>query len=155
MSYNMNYNKIMRVFILLLVAIFSMFTIVGSIEAKVLPQAKTAGKAVSVKAGTTVAGIGVSPRLRGDRRALIINFSNLQNAKSVSYSLTYNTSTQQEGAIGSINLGGSSNASEELLFGTCSKGVCTYHVGIKNARLEVSFTLKSGKKYIKKYKIRV
>lgn len=97
----------------------------------------------------------VSPRLRSDRRALIVNFSNLQNALAVSYSLTYKTSTQEEGAIGSLSLGGSASATSELLFGTCSKNVCKYHTGIKDAKLEVSYTTKSGKKYLKRYKIKV
>ena len=57
--------------------------------------------------------------------------------------------------MGGLNLTGSSNQTSELLFGTCSKNVCTYHRGIKNSRLEVSYTTQSGKKYLKKYKIRV
>lgn len=122
-------------------------------EAKVLPQAKK-----SVQKSTTVAkvsGIGIYPRLRADRRALIVNFTNLQNASAVSYFLTYKTSTQDEGVMGALTLGSSSNATIELLFGTCSKNVCRYHTNIKDMRLEISYTLKSGKKYLKKYRIRV
>ena len=143
----------MRVCIFLLTMLFPLMLLTKNAEAKVLPQAINRGQNVVTKnsAGT---GINVSPRLRADRRALIVYFSNLQNAKSVSYALTYNTSTQPEGAIGSLNLSGSS-ASQELLFGTCSKNVCRYHTGINNARLEVSYTTKSGKKYLKKYKIKV
>ncbi len=136
-----------------MVAVISLFLVAQTAEAKVLPQAaKTSSKTV-VK--TTGSGINISPRLRTDRRALIVYFSNLQNAKSISYSLTYETSVQQEGAMGALNLTGASNTSQELLFGTCSKNVCRYHSGIKNAKLEVSYTLKSGKKYLKKYKIRI
>lgn len=123
------------------------------VQAKLLPQAT---KAVQ-KPTTTVAAtksINVSPRLRWDRRALIVYFSNLQNASSVSYSLTYNTSSQQEGAMGALSLS-NSNTSTELLFGTCSKNVCRYHTGISNMRLEVSYTLKSGSKYLKRFKIKV
>ncbi len=133
-------------------AVISLFLFAQTAEAKALPQAaKTVSKTV-VKATTD---INISPRLRTDRRALIVYFSNLQNAKSVSYSLTYETSTQPEGAIGSISTTGSSSISQELLFGTCSKNVCRYHTGIHNTKLEVSYTLKSGKKYIKRYKIKV
>lgn len=126
-------------------------------EAKLLPQAKatvqkSASAAKNVKA---TAGIGIFPKLRADRRALIVNFSNLQNAKAVSYFLTYKTNIQEEGAMGGLNLNGNSSQTSELLFGTCSKNVCRYHSGIKNARFEVSYTLKSGKKYLKKYKIKV
>lgn len=122
-------------------------------DAKILPQAKK-----TVQKSTTavkVSGIGVYPRLRADRRALIVNFTNLQNAKAVSYFLTYKTNVQDEGAMGGLTLGGSSSSINELLFGTCSKNICRYHTNIKDARLEVSYTLKSNKKYLKKYKIKV
>ncbi len=143
----------MKKFSILTLLIFSLF-FVSSVEAKVLPQAAKSGPkmAVTKSAGTT---IGVSPKLRVDRRALIVNFSNLQNAKNVSYMLVYSSNGQQEGAMGAIHLTGSSTASQELLFGTCSKNVCRYHTRIKDARLEVSYTNKSGKKYLKKYKIKV
>lgn len=135
---------------MLALAAFTFFT---TAEAKVLPQAKTGVK----KAATTVksAGIGVTPKLRSDKRALMVNFSNLQNASAVSYLLTYKSSVQDEGAMGALNLTGGSSQTSELLFGTCSKNVCKYHTGIKNAKLEVSYTTKSGKKYLKRYKIKV
>ena len=143
----------MKVFIFLLLSFFSIFVFSKNIEAKVLPKAAKSPGAVSKN--SVVTGITVSPRLRADRRALIVYFSNLQSAKSVSYSLTYDTSTQPEGAIGSVSTTGPSSVSQELLFGTCSKNVCRYHTGINNMRLEVSYTTKSGKKYLKKYKIKV
>lgn len=141
----------------LLVALFFILILSEPVQAKVLPQAAKSNSggtktAVSKTAGTT---IGVSPKLRKDKRALIVYFSNLQNAKSVSYSLIYTTNGQQEGAMGAINLTGASTASQELLFGTCSKNVCRYHPNIKDTRLEVSYTSKIGKKYLKKYKIKV
>ena len=131
----------------------SLLLFAQTVQAKVLPQAsKGVSKTVTKSVST---GINISPRLRADRRALVVYFSNLQNASSVSYALTYTTSQQQEGAIGSLPLGKASNASQELLFGTCSKNVCRYHSGIRDAKLEVSYTTKSGKKYLKKYKIKV
>lgn len=142
----------MNKFSILFIAIFPIFLFAQTVEAKVLPQSRGAQKTVSKSTGT---GVGIYPRLRTDRRALIVYFSNLQNVKAVSYALTYDTNTQQEGAIGSLNLSGGSTQSSELLFGTCSKNVCRYHTGIKNAKLEVSYTTKAGKKYIKRYKIRV
>lgn len=144
----------MNRWIIILTVVASILLIVlniKTVEAKVLPQAKK-----SVQKSTSavkVSGIGVYPRLRVDRRALIVNFTNLQNAGAVSYFLTYKTNIQDEGAMGALTLGSSSSATQELLFGTCSKNVCRYHTNIKDARLEVSYTLKSGKKYLKKYKI--
>lgn len=143
----------MKIASVLLLLVFCLFLFTENAEAKVLPQAQKAGGKVTVsKSGA--AGIGVSPRLRRDKKALIVNFSNLQNATAVSYLLTYKTSTQNEGARGGINLG-SSNTSQELLFGTCSKNVCRYHTGLSNMKLEVSYTTKLGKKYIKRYRIKV
>lgn len=138
----------MRIF--LLIIFFSAFIFTQDVQAKVLPQAKKA-----VGKTSTGTSIGVSPRLRADRRALLVNFSNLQNAKSVSYSLTYKTSVQEEGALGSLNLSGLTNTSSELLFGTCSKNVCKYHTNISNGKLEVSYTSQTGKKYLKRFKIKV
>lgn len=145
--------KIKKLPLILVISLIFFSFFAKSAEAKVLPQAQKASpKAVVKQQGST---IGIFPRLRGDRRALLVNFTNLQNAAAVSYSLTYKTSTQDEGAMGALTLGGSSTSMQELLFGTCSKNVCRYHTGINNARLEVSYTSKSGKKYLRKYRIKV
>ncbi|MCL5018995.1 MAG: hypothetical protein M1426_00755 [Patescibacteria group bacterium] len=143
----------MRKGIAFLVAIFSLFLFAQTAQAKVLPQAKGAAKKVVTSSGG--GNIGVYPKLRGDRRALLVSFTNLQNAKAVSYFLTYKTNVQEEGAMGGLNLTGSTGQTSELLFGTCSKNVCRYHTDIRDARLEVSYTLKNGRKYLKKYKIKV
>lgn len=129
-----------------------LFVSIPSAEAKVLPQAKSqkaTGKAV------TSSSITVSPRLRADRKALLVSFGNLQNATSVSYTLTYTHDGQEEGAGGSVNPADGNTASRELLFGTCSSGVCRYHSGISNMKFEVTAQLKSGKKIVKRYRIRV
>lgn len=125
-------------------------------EAKILPQAKNSGTSSALVSKNTSSTIGISPKLRADRRALIISFSNLQNTTSVSYLLTYKQGNgQQEGAGGALSLSGATAQSAEVLFGTCSKNVCRYHTGITDARLEVTYALKNGKKYIKRYKIKV
>lgn len=138
---------------ILVTVLFSLFLFAKNAEAKVLPQAKSVKQTTAKKSAGT--GISVSPRLRKDKKALVVNFANLQNAKAVSYALTYSTAQQQEGAMGAIQLSGAPNTSQELLFGTCSKNVCRYHVGVSNAKLEVSYTSNSGKKYLKKYKIKI
>lgn len=141
----------------LAVALLTLFALsTGTVEAKVLPQAgksSGSGKTVARSSGTT---IGVYPRLRADRKAVVVTFTNLGNAKSVAYSLIYtHGGGQQEGAGGGLNLTGKSIDTAELLFGTCSAGVCRYHSNIKDARLEVSYTSFTGKKYLKKFKIRI
>ena len=142
----------MKVSILVL-TLFSFLIFTQSIEAKVLPQAKKSTKTAVIKStGTT---IGVSPKVKTNKKALVVNFSNLQNASSVSYLLTYKQGGQQEGAGGALNLAGGSSQTAELLFGTCSKNVCRYHTNIKEAKLEVSYTNKAGKKYVKRYRIKI
>ena len=142
----------MRVKAIILSLLF-LFVFTPAAEAKVLPQAKKAPVAKAVTQSKST-GITISPKLRADRKALSINFGNLQNASAVSYSLTYKTSTQEEGAMGALNLNQGASQTQELLFGTCSKNVCRYHSGIKDARLDISYTLKSGKKYLRKFKIK-
>jgi hypothetical protein len=141
--------KLFSLFILL----FSLIIFPVIAEAKVLPQAvKSTVKQAVKSTGTT---IGVVPRLRADRRAVIVNFSNLQNTRSVSYMLVYKHDGQEEAAMGALALNGQSSDKVELLFATCSASVCRYHSGIKDARLEVSYTSTNGKKYLKKFKIKL
>lgn len=120
-------------------------------DAKVLPQAKKAGTQVKKYTGT---GITVSPRLNRAKGSLSVSFGNLQNANSVSYSLIYTTNGREEGAGGSVNPKEGS-AIRELLFGTCSAGVCRYHKNITRMRFEVTTQLKSGKQTLKRFRIRV
>lgn len=144
----------MNKFTLLTSLLLALFVFTKSAEAKLLPQASSGQKRVS-SAKNSGTGIGVSPAFRADRRALVVYFSNLQNANSVSYTLTYNTGEQEEGAIGTLNLSNPSNNSAELLFGTCSKNVCRYHTNISNMKLEISYTSKSGNKYVRRYRMKV
>lgn len=127
------------------------FSSIGSAVAKVLPQAKSAKPVAKRSAGV---GISVSPRLRADRQALLVSFGNLQNARSVTYNLIYQTGENEEGAGGTLSSSGNS-ATRELLFGTCSKNVCRYHKNISNMRFEVTTELSSGKKTLKRYRIKI
>lgn len=122
--------------------------------AKTLPQSK-GGKKATVSKKSVGVGITVTPRLRVDRKALLVYFGGLQNANSISYMLIYKTNGQEEGAGGSVNPVQGNTATRELLFGTCSKNVCRYHANITNMKLEISADLKSGKKLVKRYKIRI
>jgi len=136
-----------------LIFLFSFYT--EAIHAgKRLPQSKVSKKAITPQKSSTK-GISVSPKLRSDRKALIVYFGNLQNAENVSYMLIYKTNGQEEGAGGSVRPAQGTTATRELLFGTCSKNVCRYHANISNMKLEVTAKLKSGKTLLKRYKIRV
>lgn len=141
----------MKKYLVLSLLISLFFVSTKDVQAKTLPQAR---KGV-VKQSANNTSIGVSPKLRAGKKALMVYFSNLQNASAVSYMLKYKTNGQEEGAMGGLNLTGKSSDSAELLFGTCSKNVCRYHNNISNAKLEVSYTNKLGKKYLKKFRINI
>ena len=137
----------------LFISILSIFIVVFFLsvsQTHAITRRKLSG--ASNKVFTT--GVGISARLRPDRRAVILTVSHLQLTTSVSYLLTYDANGKSEGAAGAIKESGYL-ATRELLFGTCSKGVCTYHVGITNARLEVTANLKSGRTLTKRFRIRV
>lgn len=142
----------MRKFLLLLSFVILIVSLAEITQAaKVLPQATKIGKPA---VQTVSSGITVTPRLRTDRNALLVNFGNLQKTTSVSYTLVYNANGQEEGAGGTIS-SSDNTTTRELLFGTCSGNVCRYHENITNMRFEVTSTLKSGKKTLKRYRIKV
>lgn len=119
---------------------------------RLLPRAapaKTGGTRVAV---TTSRGVTAKVRFRGDRLAIIVDFNNLEIASKVSYNLSYITRGTTQGAGGDISPTEGST-SREIIFGTCSHGVCRYDSGITNARFVVTTTLKNGLKIVKSYKL--
>lgn len=138
--------------IFLSIFIFTLFT--APVEAKrLLPRFQGSGSTAAAPA--SYYGVGVSPKLRGDRLALIVIFNGLQNATSVSYTLTYETNGINQGVGGTIKSSAETSATRELAFGTCSAGVCTYHTNITGMRFEVVSKLTNGKTSIKRYQINV
>ncbi len=128
------------------------------IEAKTLPQiTKSVSKntVIRKKSSPVSGGVGISPKLRKDRKALRVYFSNLNKAKSITYTLIYQTDGKDEGVSGTVDTSGGKNVTRELLFGTCSSGVCRYHPNIKNLRFEATIEFASGKLLTKKYRIKV
>lgn len=109
----------------------------------------------SIKVATTATRPSFSVRFRSDRQALNINFYNLNTASATSYELTYQGNGLDQGVVGTINTTESASANRLLLFGTCSKNVCTYHKNIQNMQLTITSKLNSGKTLIKRYKIKV
>jgi len=104
---------------------------------------------------STSGRVVTSVKFRGDRRAIIVYFSGLNNATSVNYSLTYNSNGIPQGAMGTMTNISSASDSRELLFGTCSHGICRYHTGITDGRLVITSKLKSGITTRKSYKLKV
>jgi len=126
-----------------------------------LPQSALALKtrssrgASSTRVYSTAGRVGSSVKFNGGRNGVIISFSGLSNAKSVTYSLSYNTNGIAQGAMGTISNITTSTDTRELLFGTCSGGVCRYHQNITNAKLVITSKLNSGSTTRKTYKIKI
>jgi len=98
-------------------------------------------------------GVSSRVRFRSDRLGLLINFSSFDNLSSGRYELIYESNGVTQGAGGSILIGDTNT--KEILFGTCSGGVCRWHENITNARLSIVSTLNDGTTVLKPYRIRV
>lgn len=133
------------------------FLLPSPVSAKrLLPRvASKAALATSSKTTSTSKGITSSVRFRGDRRAINATFTNLGIASAISYQLTYDVNGITQGAGGSVSTAGPEPVVREILFGTCSHGICRYDSGIKNAKFTVTTTLKSGKKIVKGFRLKV
>lgn len=124
----------------------------NSIEAKkLLPRAKPAARGGSQVA---TSGPSVSVKFRPDRRAIVATFTNLNKASSVNYMFSYNTRGTTQGAQGSVSTS-ENNTSREIIFGTCSHGVCRYDYGISGAKFVVTIKLPNGRKIVKTFNLRV
>lgn len=123
---------------------------------KKLPASSGAKKTATTAKKSTSTSIGITTKVsfKPGKKGIVATFSNLALASSVSYSLTYSSRGIQEGAGGSLtDLSGTQT--RELLFGTCSAGVCRYHPGVKNAKFTVTTVLKNGKKVSKVFRLKV
>jgi hypothetical protein len=131
--------------------IFSIFiSVAAPVEAKrKLPAAKTATTSKS-----TASGVTVKVKFRSDRKGVILNFANLTAASGVSYDLVYDTRGTTQNAGGAVKIT-SDTANSEVIFGTCSTGVCRYDTGISNAKLQIFITLKNGRKIVKPFRLKV
>lgn len=110
---------------------------------------------VPTKAAVVATKPTVYVKIRNDRRALTLTFYNLNTTNSTNYELTYLGSGIEQGVFGSIPTKEGNTASRQLLLGTCSKLVCTYHRNVNNVQLKVTYKLKAGKTLIKRFKIRI
>ncbi len=95
-----------------------------------------------------------SVKLRADRKALNVIFNNVNTANSVTYELLYLSGDLDKGVFGSILPKEGAYATRLLLFGTCSKNVCTYHQNISNMEFKITAKLKTGKTLTSRYKVK-
>lgn len=101
-------------------------------------------------------GVSVIPYVRADKKALFVDFENFPaNTEYVYYNLNYDNRNTgvKNGVEGSFNptpnmytgwYGGHPYVRRQLLFGTCSQGVCVYGHP-KNVTLTVNTKLTKGK----------
>ncbi len=119
------------------------------------PPAFALKKRVRTPGVRYVAGSFSRAKLSRGTNSIVVTFLNLGQVRSVNYTLSYTANGIQQGVVGSFVSTGEATASRDLYFGTCSKGVCTPHYGIRGATLTVTTTLKSGATNVKRYRIKV
>jgi len=93
-------------------------------------------------------------KYRGDKLAILLSFSNFSGIESVNYTFTYDSGETRQGAAGTIRSNNNPESQRELLFGTCSKGVCTYHHNLSSARLILTGNMTNGRTVTKSYRIK-
>ncbi len=113
-----------------------------------MPKTKTSSRTV------TSSSIPVRVRYRPDKLAILFSFSNFNGIESVNYSFTYNTNGIPQGAGGTIRASNNPTSERELLFGTCSTSVCTYHYNLSGAKLSFTAKYSKGKTISKSYRIK-
>ena len=144
---------IMKKLIFLAISGLTLFLTVSDVSAKrLLPRL------AGVKSGDKIAttrGVTAKVAFRADRKAITVVFSNLSIATKVDYTLSYSTRRTMQGASGSLSPQAEDPTSREIIFGTCSHGVCRYDSGLSNAKFTVLTTLKNGTKVSKGFKLKV
>ena len=136
----------------ILVLLLNLVAAAPALAAK--PFVAKGGVAKKIVHKTTGFTIPVSAKFRPDRKGLLFNFTNLNGIESVSYSFTYTANGQPQGAGGTVTSDNNPSQQRELLFGTCSTAICTYHGNIKAARLVFTAKLTNGKTAVRSFRIK-
>ena len=144
--------KNMRLIITIILWLISFLLINSQVEAAKKFVAKGSASTRTARSGG--GSIPVSVRYRPDKRAIHFSFTNFTNINSASYVFSYQTNGMTQGAAGSITAANSPGEVRELLFGTCSTSVCTYHTGLKGAKLTITAVMKNGNKIGKNFRIK-
>lgn len=134
----------------ILVLLLSLLFLITAIPAHALKK-----RVYKTTSTATIISPTVSVKLSANHQNLLINFSSLNLAQSVSYELTYLANNIEQGVYGSVDPKKSNSDSRNLYFGTCSKNACTLHKNITNTSLTITLKLKSNKSQIRRYKIKV
>jgi hypothetical protein len=136
-----------------LLAIFISLTVFLSFSKDVYALKKFVPKSTGTKT-VTRGSIAAKVAYRPDKRGVLLTLSNFANLNSVDYILSYDSAGLQQGVGGKITSDNNPLQTRELLFGTCSGGVCKYHQNMQNARLNLTASLKNGTLVRKSYRIK-
>ena len=146
-------NKNILVFCGFLIIYSLVLPIFYPIAAKLLPRFQN--QAITRPYTSSISPVSIKPFLRADRRALNVSFSNITKAKSVCYLLYYQAQGLDKGVNGCLDSSAGNQVNRELVFGTESSGVFRFDENITSAKLEVTTELFSGKKTMKRFRIRI
>lgn len=144
-------SKIVSVSIFLL---FFSLAFPTNVEAKRLLPYLRKTAASSTRTSGTATGYGLKVKFMPSRLGIVATFSNLNQVSKVSYIFSYASRGVMQGASGTVNTS-EVNTVREIIFGTCSHGVCRYDSGITNAQFVVTTTFKNGKRLIKTFRLKV
>jgi len=124
--------------------------VVGPALAQELPRSQTTWTT------TGEGGVDVIPYIQGNRQLAFVDFQskNFDDIQYVYFNFTYNTTAQgtKRGVEGSFvpaletfkYFDGVPYVRRQLLFGTCSKNVCTYDPNPRDVKITVNTKMKSG-----------
>lgn len=151
-NYSSSLNKPVRLALTLIPILFtSLFAYIKNVQAaKIFVQKKT----TVYRKTAAKSSIPSAVSYRSDKQGILFSFTNFTGLESVTYSFTYSSNGIQQGAGGTITSVNNPTSSRELLFGTCSSGVCTYHRNLSNAKLVLTAKLTNGKRVSKIYRIK-
>ena len=114
-------------------------------------------RASAININTTRASLS-SPSVKvafsDDRNAVTFTVSSLSSLSLIAYDFTYKSNGTTQGINGTVTDMSTDPATRELLFGTCSAGICRYDTDITDAKLTLTLTSTNGLKRVKTYILR-
>jgi hypothetical protein len=142
--------KLKLFFSFLLLSTFIYFYLLSPVHAaRQRFRKQNAGPAVA----STSRGAKCTVRFRPDRLGLKFTCVTPDDFQSGNYELIYDANGVTQAAGGTILP--NNPQTYEVLFGSCSGAVCTFHENIQNARLSIKSTLKNGTRILKPYRLNI
>ena len=143
-------HRIKYLLLVFLIIAFLAFPKNASAAKKFIPK-KAASGGQSTGGGL---GIPASVRYRPDKLALLLSFYNFSGIESINYSFTYTSNGLVQGVGGRVTASNDPSSVRELLFGTCSSGVCKYHENLSGTSLALTANFSNGTVAKKLYRVR-